>query len=209
MARAKSIVWKSWNAMSDQFLMSLAADLNMIEEAVGAMDEDVGGEIIPFAFKNTGVIQTPVGVFSTDSMFKPSDRWDCWIGTANFDITEEIKDKILEIDGVACLKIMDRYTFFVGIPDLQFSFNDVRQEIENQLCVYTEQEVMTDEVKATVDLVKKQLENQKYWSILVRVNGNLDYVVSDELDQKYMERLNKLVELKQSHGGIILRGKNG
>lgn len=195
--------------MSDQFLMSLAADLNMIEEAVGAMDEDVGGEIIPFAFKNTGVIQTPVGVFSTDSMFKPSDRWDCWIGTANFDITEEIKDKILEIDGVACLKIMDRYTFFVGIPDLQFSFNDVRQEIESQLCVYTEQEVMTDEVKATVDLVKKQLENQKYWSILVRVNGNLDYVVSDELDQKYMERLNKLVELKQSHGGIILRGKNG
>jgi len=195
--------------MSDQFLMSLAADLNMIEEAVGAMDEDVGGEIIPFAFKNTGVIQTPVGVFSTDSMFKPSDRWDCWIGTANFDITQEIKDKILEIDGVACLKIMDRYTFFVGVPDLQFSFNDVRQEIENQLCVYTEQEVMTDEVKATVDLVKKQLENQKYWSILVRVNGNLDYVVSDELDQKYMERLNKLVELKQSHGGIILRGKNG
>lgn len=209
MAKAKSIVWKSWNAMSDQFLMSLAADLNMIEEAVGAMDEDVGGEIIPFAFKNTGVIQTPVGVFSTDSMFKPSDRWDCWIGTANFDITQEIKDKILEIDGVACLKIMDRYTFFVGVPDLQFSFNDVRQEIENQLCVYTEQEVMTDEVKATVDLVKKQLENQKYWSILVRVNGNLDYVVSDELDQKYMERLNKLVELKQSHGGIILRGKNG
>jgi hypothetical protein len=208
-AKAKSIVWKSWNAMSDQFLMSLAADLNMIEEAVGAMDEDVGGEIIPFAFKNTGVIQTPVGVFSTDSMFKPSDRWDCWIGTANFDITQEIKDKILEIDGVACLKIMDRYTFFVGVPDLQFSFNDVRQEIENQLCVYTEQEVMTDEVKATVDLVKKQLENQKYWSILVRVNGNLDYVVSDELDQKYMERLNKLVELKQSHGGIILRGKNG
>lgn len=85
----------------------------------------------------------------------------------------------------------------------------MRQEIENQLCGYTEQEVLTDEVKATVDLVKKQLENQKYWSIMVMVNGNLDYVVSDELDQKYMERLNKFVELKQSHGGIILRGKNG
>jgi hypothetical protein len=68
---------------------------------------------------------------------------------------------------------------------------------------------MTDEVRATVDLVKKQLENQKYWSILVSINGNLDYVVSDELDQQYMERLNKLVELKQSRGGIILRGKHG
>lgn len=195
--------------MSDQFLMSLAADFNMVEEVIGTMEEEGSGELLPFSFKNSGVIQTPIGVFSTDSMFKPSDRWDCWIGTANFDITEEIKNKLLEIHGVACLKIMDRYTFFIGVPELQFSFNDVRQEIENQLCGYTEQEVLTDEVKATVDLVKKQLENQKYWSIMVMVNGNLDYVVSDELDQKYMERLNKFVELKQSHGGIILRGKNG
>ena len=209
MAKAKSVVWKSWNAMSDQFLMSLAADFNIVEEVVGTMEEEGSGELLPFSFKNSGVIQTPIGIFSTDSMFKPSDRWDCWIGTANFDITEEIKNKVSEIDGVACLKIMDRYTFFVGIPDLQFTFNEVRQDIENQLCVYTEQEVMTEEVKATVDLVKKQLENQKYWSILVGVNGNLDYVVSDELDQEYIKRLNKLVELKQSRGGIILRGKNG
>ncbi len=209
MAKAKSIVWKSWNALSEQYLMSIAADFNVMEELVGAMEEEGNVEMVPFAFKGAGVVQTPVGLFSIDSMFKPSDRWDCWIGTTNFDITTETKDKLMETDGVACLKIMDRYTFFIGIADLQFKFNEVRQDIESKLCVYTEQEVMTDEVRATVDLVKKQLENQRYWSILVGVNGNVDYVVSDELDQGYMERLNKLVELKQSRGGIILRGKHG
>lgn len=209
MAKAKSIIWKSWNAQSDQFLMSIAADSNMLEEIVGAMEEEGYAEVSPLTYRQTIAIQTPVGVFSTDSMFKPSDRWDCWIGTSNFDITAEIKDRLMLTEGVACLKVMDRYTFFVGVPHLQFEFQDVRQEIESQLCVYTEQEVITDEVKVTVDLVKKQLEKEKYWSILVRTNGNVDYVVSDELDQVYITRLNKLVELKQSHGGIILRGKHG
>jgi len=209
MVKPKSIIWKSWNAMSEQHIVSMAADFNMMEELVGAM-EDEGQEITPLPFRTVvGAIQTPIGVYSVDSMFKPSDRWDCWIGQANFEITEEVKKDLMEIPGVACLKIMDRYSFFIGVSALQFKFNEVRCDIENKLCVYTEQEVMTDEVRATVDLVKKQLENQKYWSILVSINGNLDYVVSDELDQQYMERLNKLVELKQSRGGIILRGKHG
>ncbi len=209
MVKPKSIIWKSWNAMSEQYIMSTAADLNMMEELVGVM-EDEGHEITSApVIPSLGVMQTPVGVFTLDSMFKPSDRWDCWIGTTNFDITAEVKKVLMETQGVACVKIMDRYTFFIGVASLQFTFNEVRCEIENKLCVYTEKEVMTDEVRATVDLVKKQLENQKYWSILVSINGNLDYVVSDELDQQYMESLNKLVELKQSRGGIILRGKHG
>jgi len=208
MAKVKSIIWKSWNAMSEQFMASIAADFNIMQEIANSMEDGENSEIF-FPLKNAASIQTPVGIFNVDSMFKPSDRWDCWIGTTNFDITETIKNKIISMDGVACLKIMDRYTFFIGIPHLQFNFNEVRQEIESRLCIYTEQEVMTDEVRVTVDLVKKQLENQKYWSILVSVNGNVDYILSDELDQEYMENLNKLVELKQSRGGIILRGKHG
>ena len=77
MAKAKSIIWKSWNAQSDQFLMSIAADSNMLEEIVGAMEEEGYAEVSPLCYRQTIAIQTPVGVFSTDSMFKPSDRWDC------------------------------------------------------------------------------------------------------------------------------------
>jgi hypothetical protein len=44
---------------------------------------------------------------------------------------------------------------------------------------------------------------------LVASTGKVDYVVSNELDQKYLEGLNELVELKQKLGGIILRGDDG
>jgi hypothetical protein len=119
MPKAKSIIWRSWNAQSDQFLMSIAADANMMEEMLGAMEEEGYQEVTPLTYRHTIAIQTPVGIFSTESMFKPSDRWDCWIGTSNFDITAEIKDDISDTDGIACLKIMDRYTFFIGVPYLR------------------------------------------------------------------------------------------
>jgi hypothetical protein len=68
---------------------------------------------------------------------------------------------------------------------------------------------MTDEVTETVALMKEQLKHNKYWSILVASTGKLDYVVSDNFDQKYVDGLNQLVELKQKIGGIILRGEDG
>ena len=66
-----------------------------------------------------------------------------------------------------------------------------------------------EETLATVNLVKDQLKTQKYWSILVAPTGKVDYVVSDKLDQAYLDGLNELLELKQVLGGIILRGDHG
>tara|TARA_R100001082_G_C4214630_1_gene96578 strand:- start:87 stop:479 length:393 start_codon:yes stop_codon:yes gene_type:complete len=128
----------------------------------------------------------------------------------NFSITKSI-NKILkkDIEGIEALKILGRYTFFVGVAPL-FDFKDIRLDIEKRLCDYTEQEVLSDEeTQATVDLVKKQLNNSKYWSILVAPSGKIDYVVSDCMDEAYLDGLNELLELKQNLGGIILRGDHG
>lgn len=59
-------------------------------------------------------------------------NFDCWIGHTNFDITNRIKDKLNEIDGVEILKICSRYRFFIGIGQM-FNFADVRKSIENEL----------------------------------------------------------------------------
>jgi hypothetical protein len=66
-----------------------------------------------------------------------------------------------------------------------------------------------EETQATVDLMKAQLLDKKYWSILVAPTGKVDYVVSDNLDQAYLDGLNELLELKHAIGGIILRGDHG
>lgn len=207
----KKIIWTSWNAVAEEYIASMYSDMNAMEEELQEiMQNQEMPPLIPMFDKGAvNVIHTPWGVYPMDSMFKPSDRWDCWIGSTNFSITNSIKNKLKnEVEGIEALRILGRYTFVIGVP-IAFEFKEVRKDIEKMLCVYTEQEVMNEETKATVDLVKDQLKNKKYWSILVAPTGKVDYVVSDSLDQKYLDGLNELVELKQLLGGIILRGDNG
>jgi hypothetical protein len=208
----KIITWQSWNAMADEYISILHEEfVDMTEELLnmGSGGNEMGA--IPMGFlrgDSSNVIHTPLGIYPIDSMFKPSDRWDCRIGTTNFCITHNIKNQLAkEVKGVEALKIMGRYTFFIGVPHT-FDFRDVRADIERRLCVFTEEEVMNEETKKTVALVKEQLKNDKYWSILVASTGKVDYVVSDKLDQKYLDGLAELVETKQSLGGIILNQNN-
>ena len=212
MNTAKKIAWKSWNAIEE--LLVFGEEYNESDMETEEFDDAQGVEMslpfFPIIESQPRLIHTPVGLYPADSMFKPSDRWDCWIAMTNFGVTKSI-DKILkkDIEGIEALKVIGRYTFFIGIAPL-FEFKDIRIEIENKLCDYTEQEVLSDEeTQATVDLVKKQLTNSKYWSILVAPSGKIDYVVSDRLDETYLDGLNELLELKQDLGGIILRGDHG
>lgn len=61
-----------------------------------------------------------------------ASSFDCWIAHTNFNITEEVKNKVNKIDGVEILKIHSRYRFFVGIGRM-FDFSKVRQDIEKAL----------------------------------------------------------------------------
>ena len=205
----KKIAWQSWNALIQQCMTEEQEMLRELEEEIQSKGEEVA--MFPMeAFQQQRLIHTPVGSYPADSLFKPSDRWDCWLGHTNFDITKSIKQILLkDVPGIEALKILGRYTFFIGIPRL-FDFKDVRLNIDKKLCIYTEQEVLSDEqTQATVDLVKEQLQTKKYWSILVAPTGKVDYVVSDDLDKDYLDGLNELLELKQLIGGIILRGDHG
>ena len=131
------------------------------------------------------------------------------MGYSNFDITNDIADKIEAVNGVEALRVMGRYSFFIGVGKL-FDIKEVRTDIEKELCVYTEQEILSNEnTQATVNLVKEQLKTKKYWSMLVSPEGEVEYIVSDKMDKPYLDGLSGLLELKKSRGGIILRGNDG
>tara|TARA_R110000824_G_scaffold88637_1_gene217868 strand:+ start:178 stop:630 length:453 start_codon:yes stop_codon:yes gene_type:complete len=59
-------------------------------------------------------------------------NFDCWVGHANFNLTDEIKKQLSRQDGVEILKVCSRYRFFVGVGRM-FNFRDVRQGIEKTL----------------------------------------------------------------------------
>ena len=194
----KKIAWQSWNALVKQSIAEERLMLEELEEELKSptSEQELPG-MLPMEIFQPKMIHTPLGVYPADSLLKPSDRWDCWLGHTNFDVTRSIKDTLLnDIAGIEALKILGRYSFFIGIPKL-FDFKDVRINIEKNLCIYTEQEVLSDEqTQATVDMVKEQLQTKKYWSILVAPTGKVDYVVSDDLDKDYLDGLNELLELK-------------
>ena len=59
-------------------------------------------------------------------------NFDCWMGHVNFNLTNDIKNKLSQQDGVEILKVCSRYRFFVGVGRM-FNFRDVRQGIEKAL----------------------------------------------------------------------------
>lgn len=133
----KKIAWENWNEKEKDLIESTGID-SLIEDINDENDENqltqmenmLGPIIGDF---RSSVIQTPFGAVPSDSALKPSDRWDCWMGFTNFDLTLKVSDKIKIITGVEALKIMSRYTFCVGVGKM-FNFSSVRKDIENAIC---------------------------------------------------------------------------
>ena len=211
MSTHKKIAWDSWIAVVDEIDSFPSSIEPYEEEGAQSFDQmDKPSEFGEIFIQQPKFVYTPLGIYPAESTFKPSDRWDCWIGYTNFGITKNIANILdTQVDGVEALKILGKYSFFIGVGKL-FDITDVRQNIESALCAYTEQEILSNEdTQATVDLVKEQLSTNKYWSMLVSPEGKVEYVVSDNMDKVYLDGLNNLMELKQNIGGIILRGQNG
>jgi hypothetical protein len=205
----KKIAWESWNAKVD--VVSSIEPAQAGEEEDYEIDHMSQFPIDPsFILEQQRILYTPIGPYPEESMLKPSDRWDCWMGYTNFPVTNKISSVLnKDIDGIEALKILGKYSFFIGVARM-FDISDVRKAIEERLCNYTESEILSDEeTQETVDLVKSQLKNNKYWSILVSPQGKVDYIVSDFMDEIYLDGLNRLLELKKQAGGIILRSKSG
>jgi hypothetical protein len=215
--KVKKIAWESWNVIEEEIkaqkgpsLSSLLQD-KLLDSDEEEMEDDMDDALGPpgmFFMPQKEMIETPVGIFNEDSFMLPSKRWDCWLGYTNFEIKGSMADLIESIEGVEALRVLGRYTFFVGVAKL-FEISDVRKDIEEGLCTYTEEEILSDiNVSETVDLVKSQLDKEKFWSIMVLVDGSVEYVSSNEMNKAYLDSVAKLTALKNMVGGIIIHNND-
>jgi hypothetical protein len=207
----KKIAWQSWNAVVEE-IYEKNTEIEMLEELLLAQEiQESHGEMpIKFIDPAPRVIYTPYGMFPVDSFLKPSDRWNCWLGYTNFDITHTIQDILEETEGVEAIKVLGRYTFFIGVGKL-FNPTDVRLNIENILTDTTHissPEAVSNEISDAIESIKSQVSAKRYWSIFVSSVGEIDYIMSDALDEQYLHELNKFEDLRQKIGGIIIRSSN-
>lgn len=210
----RKIAWENWNVLEEEML---AAQSEMFQGPFSDEqdnEEDAEDQDMPLPLSSllmmsgSKTIETPLGAYNEISILKPSSRWDCWMGYTNFDITKSVLDSIEQIPGVEALKCMGRYTFFIGVAKL-FSIKNVRKQIEETLCSYTEEEILSDDdLFLAVEKVKAQLDKEKFWAIMITTDGSIEYVSSNEMNKSYLDNVNKLISLKNKLGGIILHSNN-
>ena len=185
---------------------------NKLEESTEE-DEDAIEKSLLSAMEIPRLVQTPLGIFHYEDKLKPSEKFDCWIGYTNFDITQNVSDLIECVDGVEALEVMSRYTFFLGVGKM-FNFRDVRLGIESLILEpeYPEGTLTildSDEIIRSVELIKEQLSSEKHWAIFVSNEGDIDYAKTDNKnDEQFLKSLLFFEETKQSIGGFILKSSD-
>ena len=71
------------------------------------------------------------------------------------------------------------------------------KQIDGKICSYTEKELLSDnDVEKTVSLLKDQLKDNKHWSILIYPEGEVEYIISNEINIDYLDGLSNLIEKK-------------
>ena len=133
----KKIMWENWNEKEIELTENSSLDsmtldsLESDEDQMPQMDSLMLSPLV--AELQSPIVHTPFGAVPSDSILTPSDRWQCWMGYTNFDLTHKVSDKMKVITGIEALRIMSRYTFCVGVGKL-FNFTNVRKEIEDAVC---------------------------------------------------------------------------
>jgi hypothetical protein len=205
MSRKATIAWESWNAIVDEMLsedpISLL-DANLTEEEIEMMENML--KYAPIEPAQPKVLYTPYGLFAAESMLKPSNRWDCWFCYTSFDITNSMVKNIEEIQGVESIKVLSRYTMFIGIGKL-FNSTLVKLDIEDTI---SDRNDLVLEIEETIEMVKTQVSEKPYWAIFISPTAEIEYIMSDTLDDDYLDDLNKFENLRDKIGGTILRSKN-
>jgi hypothetical protein len=131
MKNHKKITWEYWNEKEKEFLDSENKDKN--KENNDFLQSEKNDLIPTIPFNENPLMLGPFGAVEKKSIFKPTDRWECWIANTNFKITEDFYNFLNEkVDGISAFKILDPYSFAIGVAKL-FEFKDVAIQIKDFL----------------------------------------------------------------------------
>lgn len=184
------INWESWNAIEEDLVAKINEKNNRDTNSFG-----FEGELLEFP--PSPIIETPFGNYNSGSSFRPSIRWDCWIGHTDFNVTSHVINVLNNMEGVESVIAMGRYTFCVGIKKQLFNSKDVRNRIQESLC----------SSRLTFDEIKEKLKEYQYWSLLIYNDGRTDFIYSNDDDQEFNTLKQRLEEKKNRHGGTIFSSK--
>jgi len=119
----RKIGWQKYEDVIQSEMYSPIANM-LFDDIASEIEEEE--EFDEQQMQSQETLFVPKNFYETISLMS---RFDCWIGHTNFNITNSVKNKLNEVDGIEVLNIFSRYRFFIGIGKM-FNFSDVRKDIE-------------------------------------------------------------------------------
>ena len=211
----KQIAWESWNEMISDSPSTPEPNSSQTyydeEGSTSEVDPSMMAYLDNIYPQEKSIVSTPFGMFYQESHLRPSQRWDCWMAYSNFDITPTILAKIETVAGVEAIKVLGRYTFFVGIGKM-FKFREVRSDIESMLAdedslenyLTTGDPIMYNAGSLDLGEVIEDMSQYKHWAAHITPEGSVDYIVSNEQDEDYTYGVSLLRESHSQDGGEFL-----
>ena len=166
----------------------------------GDIDEGLMSQLSFTPVFPTPRTRTPLGIFAIDEPLRPSKMFDCWTGHTNFDLTHEIILQIQEVPGIEAFKVMSRYRFFIGVAQL-FDFRDVRQKVQDIIGGESSTITTMDDTEV-LEVLKNQLMEFKKWAVFCSRDGFIDYIATNEEDDKEFEL--KLKDFKKDQNSTVI-----
>jgi len=168
----KQIVWERWY---DPLKSAIDDYKSVVKDCFTEhlANEHIPAEMIldrPFPVRGPILISN-IGPIPIHEGNCPDKIFKFWIGHTNFDITQEVFDKIEKIPGVEILNIWTRYRFRLGVGKA-FEDRDVMNEID-RLVAGKETYL---EGKALVDKLADSVKQHKREFYVVDENGTLRFL---------------------------------
>lgn len=169
-------------------------------------------------------LMTSWGILPLNDGVLASDHFDFWIMHTNFDITEEVIQKISIVKGVESLEPLSRYRARVGFPIGEtikdgervrmFDSATIKKEIEQVLT--NPPEIFNPELDELIlstyneevfnnfaSLKNGSFRDSDYWAALILPNGQLEYTATDSFEE--FTHQHKLYEqTAEMTGGIFI-----
>lgn len=122
MSNEKVIIWEKW-------IDPYAPNIDDIEWP-GYEDSEYENNIDHNAYNKINAIVTRMGIIPYNEHTDCTKIFNFWIGHSNFDLTQDIVDKIQIVEGVETLDIFTRYRFRISFGKA-FNDRDVINNINN------------------------------------------------------------------------------
>lgn len=214
----KKIMWEKWidpfcSNLSEFYPESIINDIPEEDKEPNFLkEEDSLMKSIPLSAgdlissnKKHKLIFTPLGIFPMMDHHYVANNFNLWVGSTNFDITEDIALMIEKIEGVETLEIYTRYRFRMCVGKC-FDSLDVKMAIEEILCdkeANYKKSINSELSEEIQNIILELKEKNKYWGLLVFPNGQKKIIHANEKDDNFVEEMEFLETINKSCGGVL------